>query len=120
MISAFSRFSAFLGSPTRVFANMANTARIITTPMNRMLVVNVTFLACAIKQCFKTEIVRSLAPREVGYQGCCPEPAFAMSWCRDWLADSGHDGGQLPGRFSSGALVRKTLGGQECLGGEIA
>jgi hypothetical protein len=54
MISPFSRFSALLGSPARVFANMANTARAVTTPMNRMLTIYAVFFECVVEQWFKT------------------------------------------------------------------
>ena len=81
MISAFSDFSALLGSPARVFANIANAATAVTTPMktNMMLIIYAAFLAVRSKQGFTTEIVRLLELRDVGYQGCCPEPAFAVS-----------------------------------------
>ena len=42
------------------------------------------------QQWFKTGIVRLLEPRDVGYQGCCPESAFPMFSCRAWLADRTH------------------------------
>jgi len=49
MISAFSRFSALLGSPAHAFAN-TNTARAVTTPMkmNKMLIIYGAFLACVV------------------------------------------------------------------------
>src|ERR1700736_5755082 len=46
MISPFSHFSAFLGPPTHIFANMASSARAVTTPMKRRLTIQATFLAC--------------------------------------------------------------------------
>jgi hypothetical protein len=47
MISPFSHFSALLRSPLPIFANVANTARAVTTPMkvNTMPVIYTTFLA---------------------------------------------------------------------------
>lgn len=83
MISPFSHFSALLGSPAHVFTNIANTARAVTTPMkmNAMLIIQGAFLACVVKAVVQTEIVRLLELQDVGYQGCCPEPAFAESSC---------------------------------------
>jgi hypothetical protein len=49
--------------------------------MNKVLIIYGAFLACVPKQWFETEIVRSLELQDVGYQGCCPEPAFAVSSC---------------------------------------
>ena len=50
MISPFSHFSAFLGSAAHAFANLANTARPVTTPMklNTKLIIY-AFLACVIQ-----------------------------------------------------------------------
>jgi len=47
MISPRSHFSALLGSPPHVFANIANAAREVTTPMkmNTMLIIYAAFLA---------------------------------------------------------------------------
>jgi hypothetical protein len=69
-----------LGSPAHVFANIANTATAVTTPMktNTMLIIYAAFLAVWSKQGFTTEIVRLLKLQDVGYQGCCPKPAFAV------------------------------------------
>ncbi len=49
MICAFSDFSALLRSPTHAFASIANPARAVTTPMNRMLIICAVFLACVVK-----------------------------------------------------------------------
>jgi hypothetical protein len=73
MISPFSHFSALLGSPSHVFANIANTARAVTAPMNRMLIIYAAFLACVVKAVVQAGNVRLLELRDVGYQGCCPE-----------------------------------------------
>jgi hypothetical protein len=56
MISPFSRFSAFLGSLAHVFANIANTARAVTTPMNRMLIIYAAFLACVVNSGSRQEL----------------------------------------------------------------
>ena len=52
MISPFSHFSALLGLPAHVFANIANTARAVTTPMkmNTKLIIYAAFLASWSKQ----------------------------------------------------------------------
>ena len=62
MISPLSHFSALFGSPAHVFANIANTATAVTTPMktNTMLIIYAAFLAVWSKQGFTTEIVRLL------------------------------------------------------------
>jgi len=49
MISAFSDFSALLRLPAHAFASIANPARAVTTPMNRMPVIYAAFLACPAK-----------------------------------------------------------------------
>jgi len=69
---------------------------------NTMLIIYAAFLAVWSKQGFTTEIVRLLKLQDVGYQGCCPEPAFAVSCA----AQSGSTI-PLPDRFSSGKLVSR-------------
>jgi hypothetical protein len=49
MISPFSHFCAFLGSPAHVFAKIANTARAVPTPMSTTLIIYAVLLACAVK-----------------------------------------------------------------------
>lgn len=51
MISPFSHFSALVGSPACAFANIATTARAVTTPMkmNTKLIIYAAFLACVVK-----------------------------------------------------------------------
>jgi hypothetical protein len=44
MMAAFSPFCAFLGSLARVFSTIANTTKAVTTPMQRMLVIDGCFL----------------------------------------------------------------------------
>ena len=86
IISAFSHLSAFLGSLAHAFANLAIPARPVATPMRRntRLIISLAFLMCVTsEQFFNIEIVPLLELQDVGYEGCCPEPAFAVSSCRD-------------------------------------
>ena len=79
MISAFSHFSAFLGSPRFAFANIATSARAVTTPMkmNTKIIIYAAFLASVVKavvqyrNCALAGAAKRRLPRLLSRIGLC-------------------------------------------------
>ena len=77
IICAFSHFWAFLGLVAYFLASMATSARAVTIPMPRMLIIDACFLGVC-GQAGSRQIVPFLHRADVGHRGCCPHLAFAV------------------------------------------
>jgi hypothetical protein len=65
-----------LGLLRHVFARIANTARAVITPMNRMLIIYAVFSTVSSKSRLKTGILHLVELKDVGNQSCCPRIRF--------------------------------------------